>query len=76
MRNPELASDRVKSDVIDCEDIERVFKASGKRYGARKVWHDLRREGKDIARCTVERLMKILKIQGPSRQIAAQSPAG
>jgi len=52
MRDPELASDRTKSDVIDCEDIERAFEASGKRYGARKVWHALRREGKDVARCT------------------------
>ena len=68
IRNPELASDRAKRDVMDCEDIKRIFKASGKRYGVRKVWHDLRREGKDIARCTVERLMKTLEIQGPSRQ--------
>jgi transposase InsO family protein len=37
-------------------------------YGARKVWHQLRRENKDIARCTVERLMKAMGLQGPSRQ--------
>ena len=67
MRDPELASDRAKSDVIDCEDIKRVFEASGQRYGARKVWHALPREGKDIARCTVERLMKALEIQGVVR---------
>ncbi len=58
MRDPELASERAKSDAADCQDIKRIYKASGKRYGARKVWHALRREGKDIARCTVERLMK------------------
>ena len=63
MHDPELASDRAKSDVIDCEDIGRIYKASGQRYGARKVWHALRRDGKDIARCTVERLMKALEIQ-------------
>ena len=67
MHDPELASDRAKSDVIDCEDIGRIYKASGQRYGARKVWHALRREGKDIARCTVERLMKALEIQGVVR---------
>ena len=67
MCDPELASDRAKSDVIDCEDIKRIFKASGQRYGARKVWHALRREGKDIARCTVERLMQSLEIQGVVR---------
>jgi len=69
MRDPELASERAKSDVIDCEDIGRIYKASGQRYGARKVWHVLRREGNDIARCTVERLMKAMEIQGPFRQI-------
>jgi len=67
MQDPKLASDRAKSDVIDCEDIKRIFKASGKRYGARKVWHALRREGNKIARCTVERLMKALEIQGVVR---------
>ena len=67
MCNPELASKRAKSDMIDCEDIKRVYEASGKRYGARKVWHGLRREGKDIARCTVERLMKAMEIQGVVR---------
>ncbi len=67
IRDPELASDRAKSDVIDCEDIERVFEASGKRYGARKVWHGLRRERNSIARCTVERLMKAMEIQGVVR---------
>ena len=33
LHDPELASDRAKSDVIDCADIDRVFEASGKRYG-------------------------------------------
>jgi transposase InsO family protein len=67
VRNPELASDRAKSDVIDREDIKRVYENSGKRYGSRKVWHALRREEKDIARCTVERLMKAMEIQGVVR---------
>ena len=35
--------------------------------GARKVWYQLRREGYDIARCTVERLMKIMGLQGVVR---------
>jgi len=65
--DPALASDRVKSDARDSAEIERVHEQSGKRYGARKVWHHLRREGTDIARCTVERLMKTLEIQGVVR---------
>ncbi len=66
-RAPELASDRAKSDVIDREDITRIYEKSGKRYGARKVWHGLLREEKDIARCTVERLMTAMEIQGVVR---------
>ena len=67
-RDPSLASERAKRDASDKEHIKRAFDASRGRYGARKIWHALRREGIDIARCTVERLMKVTEIQGPSRQ--------
>ncbi len=66
-RDPDLASDRAKQDIIDREKIKEAFDGSGKRYGARKIWHDLRRTGHDIARCTVERLMKAMGIQGVVR---------
>ena len=66
-RDPERASARAKRDVLDEDAIKRVFEASRSRYGARKVWHVLRREGRDIARCTVERLMRALQIQGVVR---------
>ena len=66
-RDPDLASDRAKQDVINLEKIKEAFDGSGKRYGARKIWHELRREGHDIARCTVERLMKAMEIQGVVR---------
>jgi putative transposase len=36
-------------------------------YGARKVWWQLRREGIDVARCTVERLMARDGLQGAVR---------
>jgi putative transposase len=65
--HPDLASGRAKRDVLGKADIKRVFEGSRSRYGARKVWHALRREGKDIARCTVERLMKAMAIQGVVR---------
>ena len=65
--DPDLASARAKQDIIDREKIKDVFGDSGKRYGARKIWHDLRREGYDIARCKVERLMKAMGIQGVVR---------
>lgn len=44
--------------------IKQVFDGSRGRYGARKVWHQLRGEGRDIVRCTVERLMKVMGLQG------------
>jgi transposase InsO family protein len=36
-------------------------------YGARKVWRQLHREGIGVARCTVERLMGELGLQGVRR---------
>ena len=36
-------------------------------YGARKMWLELRGKGIDVARCTVERLMKTLGLQGARR---------
>jgi putative transposase len=38
-------------------EIRRVHAANYGVYGTRKVWHQLRREGVPVARCTVERLM-------------------
>ena len=67
-RDPGRASDRARQDRLDKAAIKQVFDGSRGRYGARKVWHQLRREGHDIARCTVVRLMQILGLQGPSRQ--------
>ena len=36
-------------------------------YGARKVWHQLQREGIPVARCTVGRLMRALSLSGVVR---------
>jgi transposase InsO family protein len=36
-------------------------------YGARKVWIELKREGRSVARCTVERLMRVMGLQGVFR---------
>ena len=36
-------------------------------YGARKVWRQLAREDTVVARCTVERLMRVLGLQGVVR---------
>jgi putative transposase len=48
-------------------EIMRVWKGKGRGlYGARKIWRQLRREGIEVARCTVERLMRELGIEGAS----------
>ncbi|MBA4491168.1 IS3 family transposase [Paracoccus sp. S1E-3] len=65
--DPDLASDRARQDRLDMAAIKKAFDGSRGRYGARKVWHQLRRGGHDIARCTVERLMKVMGLQGVVR---------
>lgn len=47
--------------------IERIWQAHMRVYGADKVWKQMNREGVVIARCTVERLMKRLGLQGVRR---------
>lgn len=49
------------------EHITRVHAENFGVYGARKVWLALNREGVAVARCTVERLMKALGLQGVRR---------
>ncbi|OYV61799.1 MAG: IS3 family transposase, partial [Acidocella sp. 21-58-7] len=66
-KNPDLASLRAKSDADTCREIERIWQDNRKVYGARKIWHALRRERQDVARCTVERLMRRLGLQGVVR---------
>ena len=47
--------------------IQRVWQANMQVYGAVKVWRQLAREGTAVARCTVERLMRRLGLQGAMR---------
>jgi putative transposase len=49
------------------KEIQRVFDDHYGVYGARKVWRQLRREGVEVARCTVERLMRQLGLVGAVR---------
>ena len=48
-------------------EIRRVHAEQFGVYGARKVWRQLHREGIAVARCTVERLMRQLGLQGVRR---------
>jgi putative transposase len=54
-------------DVELCNEIHRVWTANNRVYGARKVWLQLNREGIPVARCTVERLMRGLGLEGARR---------
>ena len=67
MRHPDQASARAKSDATLSVKIDAAWDANRKLYGARKIWHVLRRQGEDAARCTVERLMRRLGIRGVVR---------
>ncbi len=65
--NPTQRCARAKHDEQLEPEIERVWDESYCNYGARKVWLQLNREAFSVARCTVERLMKKLGLQGVRR---------
>jgi len=58
---------RARRDEEIREQIKRVHEASFGLYGARKVWHQMRREGIMVAKCTVERLMRAMGLAGVRR---------
>ena len=60
-------SERSRRDAELLEKIGAVFTQSHRRYGARKVYHQLRRDGVHVARCTVERLMRQESLRGVVR---------
>ena len=64
---PELRSERAKRDEVLCVEIRRIWDENFGVYGARKVWRALHREGIEVARCTVERLMRKLGLRGVVR---------
>ena len=86
--DPYKASDRAKRDAELRPEMKRVWEENLEVYGARKLWRAMKRKKFDVARCTVERLMRDIGIKGvrrgkkvkttwpPFRQIALQSPAG
>lgn len=57
-------SARERNDIAMKVEIRRVFNANFQVYGVRKVWRQLQREGFDVARCTVARLMRMMGLQG------------
>jgi len=58
---------RARRDIELSGEIQRVYDENFFVYGAYKVWRQLNREQITVARCTVERLMRSLGLQGVVR---------
>jgi putative transposase len=61
-----MGARRTRDEQLKVE-IKRVRAENFDVYGADKVWTQLNREGHKVARCTVERLMKDLGLEGARR---------
>ena len=62
--DPSLLPRRATRDAGLMPLIARVFEENFEVYGVRKVWRQLQREGQEVARCTIERLMQSMGLQG------------
>ena len=66
-REPDRRSERTVRDEMLVGLIRKVWESNYRVYGARKVWCQLRRDGVEVARCTVERLMRQHGLKGGVR---------
>lgn len=66
-RDPSRLSAGAQRDEALKPEVMRVFAENFSVYGVRKVWRQMQREGVDVARCTVQRLMRDLGVQGVIR---------
>jgi putative transposase len=64
---PEKRPQRAKRDEQTRVEIQRVWDENFGVYGAEKVWRQLGRENVEVARCTVERLMRAMGLRGAVR---------
>jgi len=65
--DPTRLSHRAQRDAQLCPEIKRVWEDNYRVYGVRKVWRQMKREGVEVARCTVERLMRQMGLEGAVR---------
>ena len=65
--DPTKASARQQRDAVFRPKIQKVWNDNWKVYGVRKAWRQLKREGVDIARCTVARLIAEMGLRGAVR---------
>jgi transposase InsO family protein len=66
-RDPDKVSPRGQQDEKLKAVIGKLWSDNNSVYGYKKVWHALRREGRDVARCTVARLMREMGLRGAVR---------
>jgi transposase InsO family protein len=66
-QDPGREPPRSERDRMLSVEIQRVYDENYGVYGVRKVWRQLNREGIRVARCTVERLMRELGLEGVVR---------
>lgn len=66
-RDPSLRCARARRDTQLMPAIKQVWNNNLQVYGADKVWKQMNREGIEVARCTVERLMRGLGLRGAKR---------
>lgn len=66
-KDASLLSNRAQRDLELSAKIDQVWRANFQVYGADKIWKQMNREAVLVARCTVERLMRRLGIQGAVR---------
>ena len=65
--DPTLRPARAQRDDDLRAAIQRVWDENHQVYGPRKVWRELRRQGVQVAHCTVRRLMKAMGLAGVVR---------
>jgi putative transposase len=65
--DPDRLPQRVKRDAELSVQIRRVFDENFGVSGVRKVWKQLARDGIEVARCTVARLMTAMGLEGVVR---------
>jgi putative transposase len=65
--DPSRRSARVQRDERLRPEVRRVWDQNFQVYGVEKVWTQLNREGVQVARCTVARLMADLGLRGAVR---------
>jgi len=71
--DPAKGSIRQRTDATLRPKIQKVWDDNWRVYGVRKAWRQLCREGEDVARCTVARLMAGMGLRGAIRGKAVKT---